>query len=95
MKDWFRWPYDLKQKRVFTPYEEVRRLETRILNGPGSLAKKFTMKMLLDKGRRVSEFYDLGELGNRNMYVQLINTYYNLEQTIAFLNDLPKDGKNG
>jgi hypothetical protein len=73
MKEWFRWPYDLKQKRIFVPYEEVRYLETGILNGPGSVVEKFTMK---------------------NMYVQLINTYYTLEQTKEFLKDLPKEGKS-
>jgi intein-encoded DNA endonuclease-like protein len=73
MKEWFRWPYNLKQKRIFVPYEEVRYLETGILNGPGSVVEKFTMK---------------------NMYVQLINTYYTLEQTKEFLKDLPKEGKS-
>jgi hypothetical protein len=28
------------------------------------------------------------------MYVQLINTYYTLEQTKEFLKDLPKEGKS-
>lgn len=94
MNEWFRWPYNLKQERIFVPYEEVRYLETRILNGPGSVVKKFTMKTLLDIGKKVSEYYDLEELGNRNMYVQLINTYYTLEQTKEFLEDLPNKGKS-
>ncbi|HEV2479675.1 MAG TPA: hypothetical protein VGS79_08415 [Puia sp.] len=94
MKEWFRWPYDLKKERIFVPYEEVRYLETRILNGPGSLVKKFTMKTLLDMGKKVSEYYDMKELGNRNLYVQLINTYYSIDQTKEFLKDLPKNGKS-
>lgn len=53
------------------------------------------MKTLLDMGKKVSEYYDLSEMGNRNMYVQLINTYYDLRQTEAFLNDLPKGARNG
>lgn len=92
MNEWFRWPHDLKLMRNFVPYEEVRYFETRILNGPGSIVKKFTMKTLLDMGKKVSEYYDLGELGIRNMYVQLINTYYTLERTKYFLEDLPKKG---
>lgn len=94
MHEWFCWPHDLKQQRKFVPYQQVRHLERRILNGPGSLVTKFTMKTLLDIGKRVSEYYDLGKLGTRNMYVQLINTYYTLEQTKEFLKDLPKRGKS-
>jgi hypothetical protein len=51
---------------------------------------KFTMKTLLDRGEKVSAYYDLKNLGTKNMYVQLINTYYPLEQTKRFLTDLPK-----
>jgi hypothetical protein len=43
----------------------------------------------LDSGKKVSDYYSLKELGTKNMYVQLINTYYPLEQTKQFLMDLP------
>jgi hypothetical protein len=89
LADWYQAPYDLMKLPNYVLYEEVRYLETRILNGPGRVVKKFTMKALLDSGKKVSDYYSLKELGTKNMYVQLINTYYPLEQTKQFLMDLP------
>jgi len=88
--DWYRAPYDLKKMPEFVPYSQVRYLETRILNGPASAMRKFTMKRILDVGKKVSDYYNLAELGTKNMYVQLINTYYPLEKTIEYLKDIPK-----
>lgn len=88
--DWYQSPHDLRKLPKYVPYEEVRYLETRILNGPGSVVKKFTMKILLERGKKVSDYYDLKKMGAKNMFVQLINTYYPLEQTKEFLKDLPR-----
>jgi hypothetical protein len=90
LADWYQAPYDLMKLPKYVPYEEVRYLEIRILNGPGSAVKKFTMKTLLDKGEKVSAYYDLKNLGTKNMSVRLINTYYPLDKTKQFLRDLPK-----
>jgi hypothetical protein len=88
--DWYQAPYDMKKMPSYVPYEQVRHLETRILNGPGSVVKKFSMKTLIDNGKRVSDYYDLTQLGTKNMYVQLINTYYPLTRTIELLKDIPR-----
>ena len=48
LADWYKAPYDLMKLPNYVPYEEVRYLETRILNGPGSAVMKFIMKTLLD-----------------------------------------------
>ncbi|HEY4285959.1 MAG TPA: hypothetical protein VGN00_02560 [Puia sp.] len=74
----------------YIDYEMIRHLETRILNGHTSMATKFTMKYLLDVGKKVSDFYDLSQPGAKNMFVQLVNTYYPLGRTIEFLAQLPR-----
>lgn len=88
--DWYRAPYDFNKLPEYGPYELVRNLETRILNGPGSVVMKLTMKTILDGGKKVSDYYDLTQLGTKNMYVQLINTYYSLERAKTFLKDIFK-----
>ena len=87
---WEELPCDKRGAPEYVDYEEVRHLETQILNGHTGVAKKFTMKNLLDRGKKVSDFYDLSQPGNKNMFVQLINTYYPVEKTIEFLEQLPK-----
>ena len=90
MGDWYSSNYDPKKMLTFVPYEKVRHLENRILNSPSCVATKFTMKIILDKGQKVTDFYDLNNLGDKNMFVQMINTYYPLIRTKLFLEQLPK-----
>jgi hypothetical protein len=89
--DWYRSDYQ-KDKLVesFVRYEEVRHLETRILNPPIGVVTKFTMKFLVDSGENVSDYYDLNDLGTKNMFVQMINTYYPLNQTKTLLGQMLK-----
>jgi hypothetical protein len=49
---------------------------------PGSEDTGWTLKS-------VSQYYDLTELGNRNMFLQLINTYYSLDKTKQLIELLP------
>jgi hypothetical protein len=88
--DWYSSSYDPKKMPTFVPYEKIRHLESRILNSPSGVAAKFTMKIILDKGQKVTDFYDLNNLGDKNMFVQMINTYYPLTKSILFLEQLPK-----
>ena len=60
-------------------YETIRFLETRILNHPQTVATKITFMKLIDKGFDVTAFYDLKDIGTRNIYLQVINTYYKKE----------------
>ena len=74
---------------TFVPYEKVRHLESRIINSPSGVATKFTMKVILDNREKVSDYYDLNNLADKNMFVQMINTYYPLTKTKSFLKQLP------
>ncbi len=91
--DWYSSNYDPKQMPTFVPYKSVRHLETRIINSPSGVATKLTMKIILDNGQKVTDFYDLNNLGDKNMFVQMINTYYPLSKTKLFLKQL-KESKN-
>jgi len=88
LTDWYKAPYNMQKMPDYVDYEKVRYLETRILNGPSSVVMKFSMKKILDEGKKVGEYYDLGDLGTRNMFVQLINTYYPLDKTMEFLKEI-------
>ena len=39
------------------------------------------MKKIIDEDKNLVKYYDLSELGNRNMFLQLINTYYSADKT--------------
>ncbi|WP_305952114.1 hypothetical protein [Emticicia oligotrophica] len=60
----------------FANYEKIRPLETRILNHPSNVITKFSMKVLIRNNENISSYYDLNDLGIRNLYLQLVNTYY-------------------
>jgi hypothetical protein len=74
---------------TYVDYEKVRHLETRILNSTTGVVKKFTMKVILDRGEKVSDYYDLADTGNKFMFLQLVNTYYPLQKTLEFLRQSP------
>ncbi len=89
LQDWYGSNYNTNSLPIFLPYEKLRHLETRILNANTSIATKFTMKVLLDKNVEISKYYDLKKTGNRNLYVQLVNTYYSLNKAKKFLKQIP------
>lgn len=89
LKQWHKSDWDPKKGPVYLPYSEVRTMETGILNSTSGVVIKATMKKLIDEGKNVSDYYDLAQLGNCNMYVQLINTYYPLEQTEKLMEAIP------
>jgi len=88
-KTWYKSNRDFKKPLVYIDYEKVRHLETRIINAPSGVAKEFTMKVILDNKEKVSDYYDLSELGNKNLFVYLINTYYPLDKTKIYLKQIP------
>ncbi|WP_299442856.1 hypothetical protein [uncultured Aquimarina sp.] len=69
----------------FVSYSKLRNLETRILSSIAGISTKFTMKKIIDENKKVSDFYDLNQRGNLNLFVQLINTYYPIEKTKKLL----------
>jgi hypothetical protein len=77
-----------KGELKFVNYSKVRKMETRILASIVCVTKKTTMKKLIDDGKEISKYYDLSEIGNYNLFVQLINTYYPLEKTIELIKDV-------
>ena len=87
-KYWYQSNHNLKNHLDYVDYHKVRHLETRIINPPSGVVKKFTMKIILDMNEKVSDYYDLSQLGNKNMFVQMVNTYYPLAKTKKFLKQL-------
>jgi len=89
----FKWWYysnqDKKQLPTYVDYEKVRHLETRIINAPSGVVRESTMKVILDRKENVSDYYDLSQQSNKNLFVYLINTYYPLSKTKQFLKQLP------
>lgn len=89
---WYRSDYDKKKGLpTYVDYEKVRHLETRILNSSTGIVNKFTMKVIIDCGEKISDYYDLSDIGNKFMFLQMINTYYPLEKTNELLNQLPQE----
>jgi hypothetical protein len=89
LKRWHKSNWNSKEQPEYVTYSEVRFLETGILNSGSGVVKKSTMKKLIDTGEDVAKYYDLSELGNRNMFLQLINTYYPLEKTLKLIELIP------
>ena len=46
------------------------------------------MKHIIDTGLKISDYYDLTDLGTHNMYVQLVNTYFPEEKVKELVKDL-------
>jgi hypothetical protein len=82
IQDWFG---DNKTDGIESNYEEVRNLETMILNHPDSIKVKITMMKIIEAGERVADYYDLEDLGNKNLYLQVVNTYYDKDTTELLL----------
>ena len=72
----------------FVAYEELRSLETTILNTFDGVAIKITMMKLINKGLNVRDYFDLETLENKVLFIQLINTYYPLKKCIHLLKDI-------
>jgi hypothetical protein len=89
LKRWHTSDYGMRECPRYVSYNEVRSLETRIMNSTTGVMKKMTMKKLIDEEKSVSQYYDLRELGNRNMFLQLINTYYSLDKAKQLIELLP------
>lgn len=79
---------DNKTADVEKNYEDVRNLETMILNHIDSIKVKITMMKIIAEGEKVAEYYDLKDLGNKNLYLQVVNTYYDkktAEELVSYL----------
>ncbi len=91
LNKWHLSDWDAKKHPIYVTYDEVRSLETRIINSMSGVVKKATMKKLIEDNKIVTDFYDLTNLGNRNMYIQLINTYFTLDKTLDLIRLIPAD----
>lgn len=94
LKRWHKSDWDKQGRPEYVPYSEIRSLETRILNSTIGVVKKTTMKKLIDEGKNVADYYDLSQIGNRNMFLQLINSYYPLERTKKLIELIPTEIEN-
>lgn len=82
LQPWFKQGrFNKKIEDVECKYEEIRHLETLILNHVDSIKIKATMMKLIEEGEDVSKYYDLKNLGYKNLFLQIVNTYY--EKKIA------------
>jgi len=81
LKQWHKSDWDTKRGPIYVRHNDVRSLETRIINSTSGVVKKTTMKKIIDEDKNLVKYYDLSELGNRNMFLQLINTYYSADKT--------------
>ena len=88
LKKWYRSDKFEKLHSNIVSYNELRSLETRILSSIVGISTKLTMKKIIDENRKVSDFYDLSEMKNLNLFVQLINTYYPLEKMEKLLTEI-------
>lgn len=88
LKKWYRSDKFEKPQSNFVNYNEVRNLETRVLSSVVGITTKLTMKKIIDENKKVSDFYDLSQMGNLNLFVQLINTYYPIEKVNKLLTEL-------
>ena len=80
LKPWFKqYPFQPKLQPIECDYEEVRHLETMILNHPDTIRIKATMMKLIGKGEKINSYYDLKDMGNKNLFLQVVNTYYEKE----------------
>jgi hypothetical protein len=82
--------YDEFNNIKFFEYEEVRRLESQILQTPNGICIKATMFQLIKSGKDVWEYYDIKDLGNRNLFEELINTYFQQNKVVELLKDYPE-----
>jgi hypothetical protein len=89
LKKWHKSDWNYKSKPVYLLYPQVRSLETRIMNSNIGVVKKVTMKYLIDNNKNVGEYYSFREIGNINMFIQLINTYYGLEKCQQLIKGVP------
>ena len=70
-------------------YEKVRFIEyLNLITHNDSLPKKVTMKKLIEMGEKVGNYYDFSDQGNRNIFVQVINTYFSQEKVEDLIKDL-------
>ncbi len=90
IKTWYKSKRDFNNPIVYVDYETIRHLETRIISSPSGVAKEFTMKVILDRDEKVSDYYDLSDCGNKNLFIYLINTYYPLKSTKKYLRQISK-----
>ncbi|MCL5130549.1 hypothetical protein [Algibacter sp. L4_22] len=88
LKKWYHSDKFEQENSKFVNYNELRNLETRVLSSIVGIATKLTMKRIIDKNKKVSDFYDLSQMGNLNLFVQLINTYYPIEKTEKLLTEI-------
>lgn len=72
---WYKYT-NWKADPIKVNYEDVRYIETSTLNSSTGIVSKITMMKIIQSGERVSNYYDLTDLGYKNIYIQIVNTYY-------------------
>ena len=86
LKPWYKEDrFENKFESEVFDYEDVRHLETIILNHLKAVCSKCTMMKIISEGESVKNYYDLNEIGMRNTYLQVVNTYYSRDVALKLL----------
>ncbi len=91
LEPWFKSkPFTENYNEYKADYADIRELEILILHHLEMVKIKSTMLLIIEAGKNVDDFYDLKQIGNQNMYIQLVNTYFNKEKSRELLKVIPK-----
>jgi len=89
LETWFKFEWDNDDfEAIQCTYDEVRNLETTILNHLDGIKVMVTMMKIIEKGEKVKDYYNLLELGMINLYIRLVNTYYSKEESKELLKEV-------
>ena len=89
LSPWFKiQSFEENSEPIPSDYEAIRYLETKVLNHPDSIRIKLTMMKIIKDREKVSDYYDLDDRGELNMYLQIVNTYYSKEKAEELLKQI-------
>ena len=87
LKKWQTWE-NFKNITYNVSYSKIRHLEMSDLYGKESLKIRTTMYYLIMNNKKVSDFYDLKDFHNRNLYIDLCNTNFSIEKAKDLLKEI-------
>ena len=85
LKGWFYYKNFLGERSNDCDYEEVRHLELPVLYGMKTIETRTAMHLLLLDKKNVADYYDLSDFYLRNVYIDIVNTSFNLEEANKLL----------
>ena len=80
--------FGLNTRSYVKDFEEIRHLPPTILNHKDSIPDKISMMKIIQMDNNVFDYFDFTYIGNRNIYVHVINTYYPKEKADELIKEL-------